>query len=46
MGNALDARLSRVVFEAALSLDVSPVPRLRAPNTVADFNLVRDFLVG
>ena len=44
-GNALDARLSRVVFEAAHRSRAAGAA-LRAPNTIADFNLVRDFLGG
>lgn len=43
IGNAIDERLSRTVFELA---NRSSKAAFRAPNFVADFTLVREFLSG
>jgi len=45
IGNAIDARLSRMIFETANRSDKAGAVA-RAPATLADFNLVRDFLSG
>ena len=45
LGNAIDARLSRVVFDAANRSGKAGVAA-RAPATLADFNTVREFLAG
>jgi ATP-binding cassette, subfamily C, type I secretion system permease/ATPase len=43
LGNAIDARLSRVIFEVAHR---SSKGASRAPNILADFTMVREFLSG
>ncbi len=43
LGNAIDARLSRVIFDIANRTGKGPS---RAPNVLADFALVREFLSG
>jgi PrtD family type I secretion system ABC transporter len=45
IGNAIDQRLSRVIFETANRSDKAGAAA-RAPATLADFNMVRDFLSG
>jgi ATP-binding cassette, subfamily C, type I secretion system permease/ATPase len=45
LGNAIDARLSRVIFEAA-HRSGSAGAATRAPAILADFNMVREFLSG
>ena len=45
IGNAIDEKLSRVIFEAANRSD-RPGAAMRAPAAIADINMVRDFLAG
>jgi PrtD family type I secretion system ABC transporter len=45
IGNAIDERLSRVIFETAHRSGKAGAAG-RAPSTVADFNMVREFLSG
>lgn len=45
IGNAIDERLSRVIFETAHRTGKAGVAS-RAPTTLADFNMVREFLSG
>jgi len=45
LGNAIDARLSRVIFETANRSGGAGVAA-RATTTIADFNMVREFLSG
>jgi PrtD family type I secretion system ABC transporter len=45
LGHAIDERLSRVIFDAAHRSDKGGAA-MHAPNTLADFNLVREFLSG
>jgi ATP-binding cassette subfamily C protein len=45
LGNAIDERFSRVLFEA-LHRSSAAVRVARSPNVLADFNTVRDFLSG
>ena len=45
LGNAIDQRLSRVVFEAVHRSNKAGAP-CRGPNAIADFGVVRDFLSG
>jgi PrtD family type I secretion system ABC transporter len=45
LGNAIDARLSRMIFETAHRSGKAGAAS-RAPSTVADFNMVREFLSG
>jgi PrtD family type I secretion system ABC transporter len=45
IANAVDDRLSRVVFEAA-NRSIKVGAASRAPATVADFNMIREFLGG
>jgi PrtD family type I secretion system ABC transporter len=45
LGNAIDERLSRMIFETA-HRSGKPGAAGRAPSTLADFNMVRDFLSG
>ncbi|MBN8989901.1 MAG: type I secretion system permease/ATPase [Rhizobiales bacterium] len=45
IGNAIDAKLSRTIFETATRSDKSGAA-MRAPAAMADFNMVRDFLAG
>ena len=45
IGNAIDERLSRVIFEAA-NRSGKTNAATRGPAVLADFNMVRDFLAG
>jgi PrtD family type I secretion system ABC transporter len=45
LGNAIDERLSRMIFETA-HRSGKPGAAGRAPSTLADFNMVREFLSG
>jgi PrtD family type I secretion system ABC transporter len=45
IGNAIDERLSRVIFEAANRSGKAGAAS-RAPTALADFNMIRDFLSG
>lgn len=46
LGNAIDARLSRVIFETANRSGKAGAAAVRAPTMLADFNMVREFLSG
>jgi PrtD family type I secretion system ABC transporter len=45
IGNAIDAKLSRTIFEIANRSDKAGAA-MRAPAAISDFNMLRDFLSG